>query len=128
LENWGKTKRKFRKHEQETENLKGNQKCRSQAGLQWLTLVILATQMTEIRRIVVQSQPGQIIHETLSRKKPFTKKGWWSGSMCRSCVQAPAPKKKKRVRQNWQNWQWRQDSGSAWVWGTDKRLKRSGES
>jgi hypothetical protein len=30
--------------------------------------VILATQETEIRRIMVQSQTGQIVHETLSRK------------------------------------------------------------
>jgi hypothetical protein len=32
--------------------------------------VILATQEAEIRRIMVQSQPGQIVHETLSRKYP----------------------------------------------------------
>jgi hypothetical protein len=37
--------------------------------------VILATQKTEIRRITVQSQPEQIVHETLSRKHPtHTKK------------------------------------------------------
>jgi hypothetical protein len=36
---------------------------------QWLTPVILATQEAEIRRIEVRSQPGQIVHETLSRKK-----------------------------------------------------------
>jgi hypothetical protein len=35
----------------------------------WLTPIILATQETEIRRIVVQSQPGQIVPEILSRKK-----------------------------------------------------------
>jgi hypothetical protein len=36
--------------------------------------VILATQEVEIRRIVVQSQPGQIVHETLSQKKTITKR------------------------------------------------------
>jgi hypothetical protein len=36
-------------------------------------LVILAAQEAEIRRIVVQSQPQQIVHETLSRKKPLAK-------------------------------------------------------
>jgi hypothetical protein len=30
--------------------------------------VILATQEAEIRRILVQSQPRQIVHETLSQK------------------------------------------------------------
>jgi hypothetical protein len=30
--------------------------------------VILATQEAEIKRIVVQSQPRQIVHKTLSRK------------------------------------------------------------
>jgi hypothetical protein len=44
---------------------------------------ILATQAAEIRRITVQSQPGQIVHETLSQKKPTTKKGWWNGSKYR---------------------------------------------
>jgi hypothetical protein len=34
----------------------------------WLTPVILATQETEIRKIMVRSQPGQIVLETLSRK------------------------------------------------------------
>jgi hypothetical protein len=38
------------------------------ARCQWLTLVILATQEAEIRMIVVQSQPGEIVHETLFRK------------------------------------------------------------
>jgi hypothetical protein len=37
----------------------------------------------EIRRIAVQSQPEQIVRETLSQKKPFTKKSWWSSSRCR---------------------------------------------
>jgi hypothetical protein len=34
----------------------------------WFTPVIPATQKAEIRRIMVQSQPRQIVHETLSRK------------------------------------------------------------
>jgi hypothetical protein len=32
--------------------------------------VILATQEAEIRKITVQSQPKQIVHETLSQKYP----------------------------------------------------------
>jgi hypothetical protein len=39
-------------------------------GHWWLALVILATQEVEIRRIVVQIHPGQIVHETISRKNP----------------------------------------------------------
>jgi hypothetical protein len=31
----------------------------------------------------IQSQPRQIVRKTLSRKKPITKKDWWSGSRCR---------------------------------------------
>jgi hypothetical protein len=38
------------------------------AGCRWLTPVIPATQEVEIRKIVVQSQPEQIVHETLSQK------------------------------------------------------------
>jgi hypothetical protein len=42
--------------------------------------IILATQEAEIREITVQSQPRQIVPETLSQKCPTQKKGWWSGS------------------------------------------------
>jgi hypothetical protein len=46
------------------------------AQLLWLTPIILVTQKAEVRRILVRSQPGQIVHETLSGwKKKITKKG-----------------------------------------------------
>jgi hypothetical protein len=40
----------------------------------WLKPIILATQEAEIRRIMVQSQPGQIVPETLSQKQPSQKR------------------------------------------------------
>jgi hypothetical protein len=55
--------------------------------------VILATQEAEIRRIVDWSQPGQIVHKTLSWKYPSQKKGWQSGSKWRPWVQAPVMQK-----------------------------------
>jgi hypothetical protein len=39
-----------------------------EAGHLWLTPVILVTQEAEIRRIKVQSQPGQIVCKTVSQK------------------------------------------------------------
>jgi hypothetical protein len=37
--------------------------------------IILATQEADIRRISIQSQPGEIVSKTLSqKKKPFTKR------------------------------------------------------
>jgi hypothetical protein len=36
--------------------------------------IIRATQEVEIRRIAVRSQPGHIVHETLSQKKSSPKK------------------------------------------------------
>jgi hypothetical protein len=52
------------------------------ARCSWLTPVILSPQEAEIRKLKVQSQPRQIVHKTISRK-PFAKKGWWSGSRYR---------------------------------------------
>jgi hypothetical protein len=40
----------------------------------WLTSVILATREAEIRRILVQSQPGKIVLKTLSQKNPAQKR------------------------------------------------------
>jgi hypothetical protein len=65
----------------------------------WITPVILATQEAEIRRIAVWTQPGQIVHETLSQKKKSQnkkEKRLWSGSRCRPWVQTPVPKKKNK--------------------------------
>jgi hypothetical protein len=42
---------------------------------QWLTLIILATQEAEIRRIAVQSQPWQIVPRDPILKKNLCKKG-----------------------------------------------------
>jgi hypothetical protein len=44
-------------------------------GLWELMPVILATQEAEIRRIKVQSNPRQIVHETLSQKTLHKKNG-----------------------------------------------------
>jgi hypothetical protein len=45
-----------------------------EAGSQWLTLVILATQEAEIRRI---TDPRQIVGETLLKKTHHKKKKGW---------------------------------------------------
>jgi hypothetical protein len=54
-----------------------------------LTSVIL--QEAEIRRIVVQNQPRQIVCETLYWKNP-------SQERCRPCVQTPVPQKNKQTK------------------------------
>jgi hypothetical protein len=41
-----------------------------EAGCWWLTPVIVATQEAEIRKIMVRSQPRQIVSKTLSQKYP----------------------------------------------------------
>jgi hypothetical protein len=44
-----------------------------------LMAIILATQEAQIRRIAVQSQPGQRVHGILSQKKKHHKKGLVEG-------------------------------------------------
>jgi hypothetical protein len=44
-------------------------------GCWWLTSLILLSQEAEIRKTADQSQPEQIVHETLSQKKKNHKKG-----------------------------------------------------
>jgi hypothetical protein len=43
----------------------------------------LATQKAEIRRIMVPSQLGKIVCQTLFPKYPIQKQGWWNGSSAR---------------------------------------------
>jgi hypothetical protein len=54
--------------------LNSSLKQSTRAGCQWLTPIILASQEAEIRRILVQGQPGQIVLETLSQNYPAQKR------------------------------------------------------
>jgi hypothetical protein len=53
------------------------------ARSQWLTSVILSTQEAEIRRILVESQPRQIVPKILSQKNPSQKR---AGRVAQVCV------------------------------------------
>jgi hypothetical protein len=45
-----------------------------QARHWWLTPIILATQEAEIKRLLIRSQPGKIVCETLSQQYPTLKR------------------------------------------------------
>jgi hypothetical protein len=62
-----------------SKNVRSYFKNRQSSWAQLVHTCNLATQEAEVRRIMVRSQPGQIVHKTLSRKYP-SKKGWQSGS------------------------------------------------
>jgi hypothetical protein len=66
---------------------------------QWLSLVILATQEAEIRRITVQSQAGQIVHETLSLKTHY-KEGLVEWLKAQALSSSPSISKKKKKKKN----------------------------
>jgi hypothetical protein len=57
--------------------------------------VILATQETEIRRIMVQRQPRQIVQETLSRKTPSQK---MAGAMAQGVSSEFKPQYHKKIK------------------------------
>jgi hypothetical protein len=67
---------------------------------------VLATKEAAISRIMVGSQTEQTVRKTLSRKKPITKKGCWSGLE----FKPQQSKKKTKTRTNkqklydWQNY------------------------
>jgi hypothetical protein len=65
----------------------------------WLTPVILATEEAEIRRIVVQNHPGQIVHKTPSQKYLTHKKR--AGGVAQGIIPEFKPsyhKKKKKKK------------------------------
>jgi hypothetical protein len=66
-----------------------------EAGCWWLTPAILATREAEIRKIMVQSQPRQIVHKTLSQKNR-TQKGLAEWLKVKALSSNPRTSKKKR--------------------------------
>jgi hypothetical protein len=62
--------------------------------------VILATQEAEIRRTVVQSQPGQIVRETVSRKNLHKNRagGVAQGEGPEYCKKKPPKNQKNKIR------------------------------
>jgi hypothetical protein len=59
--------------------------------------IVLATQEAEIRRIMVPSQPWQIIHKTLSRKSLHIRLVEWLKVKALSLNHSTAKKKKKET-------------------------------
>jgi hypothetical protein len=68
------------------------------AGHQWLMPIILATQETEIKRIMVRSQPRQIVHKPLSRKYP-SQKGLAEWLKVKALISSPRTANKQTNKQ-----------------------------
>jgi hypothetical protein len=64
-----------------------------------LTPIILATQKAEIRRIVVQSQPRQLVPEILSQKNPSKKKKTGGVAQCVGPEFKPQNYRKERKKE-----------------------------
>jgi hypothetical protein len=92
--------------------------------------VFLATQEAEIGRIEVQSQLRHIVHDTLSRKKPFTKIGlveWLKVKALSSNSSTIKENKKhtqsKQTAATTKKLNCRQIHISQWKWGTGIEIK-----
>jgi hypothetical protein len=66
----------------------------------WLPPVILAIQEAEIRRIVVQSQPGKTVCETISQKNLSDKR---AGGMAQGVSPEFKPQYQKKKKKNQRN-------------------------
>jgi hypothetical protein len=78
-----------------TKKKKKRKKKKKKAGHQWFTLVILATQESEIRRIAVQSQPNS---RELTWKKIHHNKGLVEWLKVKVLSSNPSIAKKKKER------------------------------
>jgi hypothetical protein len=76
-------------------------KVSKSTGYQWLPPIIPATQEAEIRRSAVQSQPGEIVWETLSQKNHHKKEmvEWLKVKVLSSSF-ITAKKKKVKAKKN----------------------------
>jgi hypothetical protein len=58
---------------------------KQQAWSLWLAPVTLTNQEAEIRTLSLEANPGKVVRKSLSlKRKPNTKKGWWSDSSGRA--------------------------------------------
>jgi hypothetical protein len=76
---------------------KGSSQKQRLDGSQWLAPVILATEEAKIRRIRVQSQPEQIVFETLPQKNPQQNR---AGEVALSPNPSTTKKRKKKFKKN----------------------------